>query len=211
MKPWRFPCTVLQKASMFRWRPPSASTNSGRNSSNQISTINSPAKNSGNLKSAGLKIQSRAVRKSWPVTLGLWKARYNLKLFIIKTNAPKSDSGASLWKIAMLFHLVKRIAAAAQNGGWHYTVPFQHTLVFNISRGNFLLLQADGLGIGLRTDYDGCRVTFGQLDFPLGISLSYARLSFGFNCIGIGSGLVFNGLTDGFWRLDIGLQLRYQK
>src|SRR5690606_6452218 len=121
------------------------------------------------------------------------------------------NSGAFLWEIALLFHLVKRIAAAAQNGGGHYPVPFQHTLIFNISRGNFLLFQANSLGIGLSADYDGCRVTFGQLDFPLGISLSYARLSFGFNCIGIGSGLVFNGLTDGFWRLDIGFQLGYQE
>ena len=98
-------------------------------------------------KVGGLAPRCRAIASRGP---GIANHR-NLTPATARNEIRRSQS----FRVVFLFpQIQQRPATTTQRSCRHYTVPFQDALVFHISRGNFLLLQTDRLGIGLRTDHN---------------------------------------------------------
>ena len=99
-------------------------------------------------KVGGLAPRCRAIASRGP---GIANHR-NLTPATARNEIRRSQS----FRVVFLFpQIQQRPTATPQRSRRHYAVPFQHALVFHISWRNFLLLQADRLGIGLRPDHDG--------------------------------------------------------
>ena len=98
-------------------------------------------------KVGGLAPRCRAIASRGP---GIANHR-NLTPATARNEIRRSQS----FRVVFLFpQIQQRPATTPQRGRRHHAVPFQHALIFHIGRGNFLLLQADRLGIGLRPDYN---------------------------------------------------------
>ena len=98
-------------------------------------------------KVGGLAPRCRAIASRGP---GIANHR-NLTPATARNEIRRSQS----FRVVFLFpQIQQRPTTTTQRSCRHYAVPFQHALVFHISRRDFLLLQADRLGIGLRPDYN---------------------------------------------------------
>ena len=98
-------------------------------------------------KVGGLASRCRAIASRGP---GIANHR-NLTPATARNEIRRSQS----FRVVFLFpQIQQRPTTTPQRSRWHYAVPFQDALVFHISGRNFLLLQTDRLGIGLRTDHN---------------------------------------------------------
>ena len=98
-------------------------------------------------KVGGLAPRCRAIASRGP---GIANHR-NLTPATARNEIRRSQS----FRVVFLFpQIQQRPTTTTQRSRRHHAVPFQYALVFHIGRGNFLLLQADRLGIGLRPDHN---------------------------------------------------------
>ena len=105
-------------------------------------------------KVGGLAPRCRAIASRGP---GIANHR-NLTPATARNEIRRSQS----FRVVFLFpQIQQRPTTTPQRSRRHHAVPFQHALVFNISRGDFLLFQADSFCFCLRSDHQRCRISFG--------------------------------------------------